>query len=62
MFNNTLNVSEMRANRDERYLRLAIDYDERERRLDRLERFRQRTDNKRIDNDCDDRELLCYEV
>ena len=27
MFNNTLDVSEMMANRDERLLRLAIDYD-----------------------------------
>ena len=36
VFNNTLNVSEMMANRDERWLRLAIDYDERKRELDRL--------------------------
>ena len=62
MFDNTLNVSEMTANRDERYLQLAIDYNERGRGLDRLGRFRQRTNDKRIDNDCDDRKLLSYEV
>ena len=61
MFDNTLNVSEMTANRDERYLQLAIDYDERGCGLDRLGRFRRLTDDKRID-ECDNRKLMSYEV